>query len=337
MSNPERQFPGIRVLGTIGWIAAGLLVGWLEIGRRSRTAILCKIGGHLRRPCLGIFCLTLPHTPPPKPARAASRSATCWDSMPWPDEKLVVFGVRHRLVFDLHSHCSSITAPTNLFLNDIEFDNPAGTMTIGQMSEIFFMLVMPFFFVRLGVKYMLLVGMIAWAVRYVLFASGNAGPATWMLYVGIVLHGICYDFFFVTGYIYVDKKAPDSIRASAQGFITLVTWGVGGFIGSALVGTSGATTTSSVPNRPPRTIGTASGSCRRSLPRSCSSCSRSCSTTESIRAGLSRLRAEVRIAPIALVNRERAPADRSPSRPLKLRLNARCGLTCGRFLPRFSA
>jgi MFS family permease len=111
-----------------------------------------------------------------------------------------------------------------------------GKMTIGQMSEIFFMLVMPVFFVRLGVKYMLLVGMLAWVVRYVLFAYGNSTDLMWMLYIGIALHGICYDFFFVTGYIYVDKKATDAIRASAQGFITLVTLGIGGFIGTWLAG-----------------------------------------------------------------------------------------------------
>jgi nucleoside transporter len=125
---------------------------------------------------------------------------------------------------------------TNVFLNDIGVSNAAGKMTIGQMSEIFFMLVMPVFFVRLGVKYMLLVGMLAWAIRYVLFAYGNVDDAMWMLYIGIALHGICYDFFFVTGYIYVDKKASDAIRASAQGFITLVTLGVGGFIGTWLAG-----------------------------------------------------------------------------------------------------
>jgi len=98
------------------------------------------------------------------------------------------------------------------------------------------MLVMPVFFVRLGVKYMLLVGMAAWAARYVLFAYGNPTDLMWMLYIGIALHGVCYDFFFVTGYIYVDKKATDSIRASAQGFITLVTWGIGGFIGTWAAG-----------------------------------------------------------------------------------------------------
>src|SRR2546426_10210157 len=109
-------------------------------------------------------------------------------------------------------------------------------LTMGQMSEIFFMLVMPWFFRRLGVKYMLLVGMAAWTTRYLLFAAGNNGALVWMLYGGILLHGICYDFFFVTGQIYVDRKAPNDLRAAAQGFIAFVTLGIGMLIGSWLSG-----------------------------------------------------------------------------------------------------
>jgi MFS family permease len=125
---------------------------------------------------------------------------------------------------------------TNPFLNEIGVVNAAGKMTLGQMSEIGFMLVMPWFFRRLGVKYMLLAGMAAWTARYVLFAFGDNDALVWMLYGGILLHGICYDFFFVTGQIYVDRKAPGDLRAAAQGFIAFVTLGVGMFIGSWLSG-----------------------------------------------------------------------------------------------------
>ena len=125
---------------------------------------------------------------------------------------------------------------TNLFLNDLGMQGVAGKQTLGQMSEVIFMILMPFFFVRLGVKKMLLVGMLAWVARYALFANGNLGPSVWMLYVGILLHGVCYDFFFVTGQIYTDRKASKDIRASAQGFIALITYGVGLGIGSAFGG-----------------------------------------------------------------------------------------------------
>jgi len=119
-----------------------------------------------------------------------------------------------------------------MFLNELNVSNAAGKMTFGQMSELFFMLVMPWFFRRLGVKWMLLVGMAAWTARYAFFAYGNNADLVWMLYAGILLHGVCYDFFFVTGQIYVDRKAPPDLRAAAQGFIAFVTLGVGMFIGS---------------------------------------------------------------------------------------------------------
>lgn len=231
MSDPAKQFPGIRVLGTIGWIAAGLLVGYMGI-EASNTTILIAAGGSV---LLGIYCLVLPNTPPNnRGARVTLSSVLGLDALQlmrrWP---FAVFVVGSFLV------CIPLQfyyAFTNQFLNEIGVANAAGKMTIGQMSEIGFMLVMPLFFARLGVKYMLLVGMLAWAVRYVCFAYGNPESSMWLLYLGIALHGICYDFFFVTGQIYVDREAGNNIRAAAQGFIAFVTLGVGGFIGTYVSG-----------------------------------------------------------------------------------------------------
>ncbi len=231
MSSPEKQFPGVRVLGTIGWIAAGLLIGFLQYEKSSTALQIAAVSSAV----LGLYCLALPHTPPPKAGQKVTvRDILGLDALSLMREpSFVVFVIGSFLIcIPLQFYYGF----TNQFLNDIGVSNAAGKMTIGQMSEILFMLVMPVFFARLGVKYMLLVGMIAWAVRYVLFGYGNASDGMWMLYIGIALHGICYDFFFVTGYIYVDKKAPEGIRASAQGLITLVTLGVGGFIGTWLAG-----------------------------------------------------------------------------------------------------
>lgn len=265
MSSPEKQFPGVRVWGTIGWIVAGLLIGFLVVADTSPAATvdgpswkgvedtnLPLMIGAAASAVLGLYCLTLPHTPPPNAGRKISVSDVLGL------DALSLLKKFPFLVFIIGSFLVCIPlqfyyAFTNPFLNDIgfpslanklinvgafefKFPGPVGVMTLGQMSEIVFMLVMPIFFVRLGVKYMLLVGMLAWAVRYVLFAFGGLGPNEWMLYVGIALHGVCYDFFFVTGYIYVDKKAPPAIRASAQGFLTLVTLGVGGFVGTWIAG-----------------------------------------------------------------------------------------------------
>lgn len=234
MSDPERQFPGIRVLGTIGWIAANQLMDFWGIGDTNMTF---QIGAGTSL-LLAIFCLTLPNTPPSNPGgRIDVRTILGLDSLRLMKQwSFAVFVIGSFLIcVPLQFYYSFAQG----FLKDIGVTNVLVKMSFGQVSEIFFMLVMPFFFVRLGVKYMLLVGMAAWALRYFLFSFGDAGDGMWMLYVGILLHGICYDFFFVTGYIYVDKKAPDTIRASAQGFITFVTWGVGGFIGSNLAGMTG--------------------------------------------------------------------------------------------------
>ncbi len=230
MTNPEREFPGIRVLGTIGWIVAGLFIGSLGLEATEKPLQLAAAGSV----ALGLFCFALPHTPPQKKSRVTMRDVLGLDA-------LSLLGERSFAIFVLGSFLICIPlqfyyAFANLFLNELHVSNAAGKMTLGQMSEIFFMLVMPWFFRRLGVKYMLLVGMAAWTARYALFAFGDNGALVWMLYGGILLHGICYDFFFVTGQIYVDQKAPGDLRAAAQGFIAFVTLGVGMLIGSWVSG-----------------------------------------------------------------------------------------------------
>jgi nucleoside transporter len=225
------------VLGTIGWIVAGLFIGTLGLEATAMPLRLAAGASVL----LGIFCLALPHTPPMQAAAASPGRAS--------DDVRAVLGLdalklmkdRSFAIFVLGSFLVCIPlqfyyAFANLFLNELSVINAAGKMTLGQMSEIFFMLVMPWFFRRLGVKNMLLVGMAAWAARYALFAAGNNGGLVWMLYAGILLHGVCYDFFFVTGQIYVDQQAPSGLRAAAQGFIAFVTLGVGMFIGSWVSG-----------------------------------------------------------------------------------------------------
>jgi nucleoside transporter len=226
MKDPGREFPAIRVLGTIGWIVAGLLIGTLGLEATATPLQLAAASSLV----LGVFCLALPHTPPQKQSRARLADILGLDA-------LKLLGERSFAIFVIGSFLICIPlqfyyAFANLFLNELHVTNAAGKMTLGQMSEIFFMLVMPWFFRRLGVKYMLLVGMAAWTARYVLFAYGNSSDLVWMLYAGILLHGICYDFFFVTGQIYVDRRAPADLRAAAQGLIAFVTLGVGMFIGS---------------------------------------------------------------------------------------------------------
>jgi len=231
MRDTRQEFGPIRVFGTFGWIVAGLLIGSLGI---EATALPLRIaaGGSL---LLGLYSFTLPHTPP-----LASRTGGGLEQV-IPRRSLLLLRDRSVGVFAVASLLICIPLQfyytfTNLYLNELGIVNAAGKMSGGQMSELVCMLLIPVFFRRLGVKYMLAVGMLAWVGRYAAFAWGNATDLTWMLWAGILLHGVCYDFFFVTGQIYIDRKAPQELRAATQGLITLLTYGVGMFVGAWLSG-----------------------------------------------------------------------------------------------------
>jgi nucleoside transporter len=234
MKDPKIEFGPIRVFGTLGWIVAGITISSFQL---EATAIPLRLAAASSL-ALAIYALTLPHTPPLKQAAA---SAGFGLSKIVPPEAVRLLKDRSFAIFVAASFLICIPLQfyyvfTNPFLVEIGVSNPAGKMTGGQMSELFCMLLIPWFFRRLGVKYMLIAGMAAWALRYALFAYGNPGAGLWMLYLGILLHGICYDFFFVTGQIYVDRKAPLAYRAAAQGMLTMVTYGAGMLLGSFLSG-----------------------------------------------------------------------------------------------------
>ncbi len=225
MTNPEKEFPGIRVLGTIGWIVAGLLLTQLSWDKTIGMFYL-NAGAAL---ALGLFSFTLPNTPPTSSGPISARQILGLDA-------LVMLKNRSYLIFMVSSMliCIPLAFYYQITSRVVEMTGlPIGqTMSYGQMSEIFFMLVMPFFFVRLGVKWMLAVGMLAWITRYALFAIGAPDEVRWMILGGVLLHGICYDFFFVTGQIYTDQAVPRQIRAQAQGMLVLFTLGLGMFIGA---------------------------------------------------------------------------------------------------------
>lgn len=230
MTNPEKEFPGIRVLGTIGWIAAGLALSWLKADT-SINMFHLTIGSGV---VLGLMSFALPHTPP------TASSPVSIGQILGVDAFKLLFTNTSYLIFMAASTLICIPLAFYYMITSriVEMGGlPIGqTMSYGQMSEIFFMLVMPFFFARLGVKWMLAVGMLAWVTRYGLFAVGAPDEIAWMITTGILLHGICYDFFFVTGQIYTDQVAPKEIRAQAQGMLVLFTLGLGMFVGAQVAG-----------------------------------------------------------------------------------------------------
>jgi nucleoside transporter len=239
IEDQERQFPRIRVWGTIGWIIAGLMISFVVtpmLGgvKAEETAWPLYLAG-ITSILLGLYAFTLPHTPPAAAGQPVSfRSVAGLDAMRQLGSKSFwVFIISALLI------CIPLAVYynyTQLFLEAARVKNIAATQTLGQMSEMLFMLAMPLMFRRLGVKWMLVLGMTAWVVRYALFASAAPNAVFWMIALGILLHGVCYDFFFVTGQIYVDKKSTPAIRGQAQGFFVLVTYGVGMLIGAQIAG-----------------------------------------------------------------------------------------------------
>jgi nucleoside transporter len=251
IDDQEKQFPLIRVFGTVGWIVAGLFIGYV-LGQFSGDQLpdrtpLPLYTTAIASIALGIYSFTLPHTPPSGAGeRVSIRSIFGLDA-------LSQLGSRPFYIFIASSLliCIPLAAYYNfapIYAANAVYDqgttnglvallpNPSSLMSLGQMSEVAFMLLMPLCFARLGVKWMLAVGMGAWVLRYALFAFGAPDAIFWTVAVGILLHGICYDFFFVTGQIYVDKKSTPAVRGQAQGFLVFITYGVGMFIGAQVSG-----------------------------------------------------------------------------------------------------
>ncbi|MGM0946564.1 MAG: nucleoside permease [Bacteroidota bacterium] len=235
MKDPAKEFSIIRVWGTIGWIAAGILISWMAWdsqagmanGLLRNTWLMASVVSVL----LGFFSFTLPQTPP-----RADRSTDFKLSEMLGLDALSLLKHRNFAIFFISSILICIPLAfyyqnASPFLTEIGVENSTGKMTLGQISEVLFMLALPIFFSRFGIKKTLIVAMLAWAARYLFFAFGNADEQVWMLLVGIALHGVCYDFFFVSGQIYTDAHAGTKFKSSAQGLITLATYGVGMLIG----------------------------------------------------------------------------------------------------------
>ncbi len=239
LDNQEKEFPFVRVFGTLGWAAIGTFMGYVLQQDSSPTGLYIGAGAAL---FLGLYSFTLPHTPPP-----AAGQTTSWKQIAGIDafhalksRSFVVFLAAAMLIFiafgTYFPYAPVFFQDLNQTLSLSHFSNPSFEMSFGQWSEIIFMLLIPFFFARLGVKWMLVLGMLAWVARFTIFASAAMTGTFWLIMIGILVHGICYDFFFVTGQIYLDKKTAPAIRGQVQGLLVLLTQGVGFFLGTQLSG-----------------------------------------------------------------------------------------------------
>jgi nucleoside transporter len=245
MSNPEKEFPPIRVLGTIAWIAVTNLIGYMGWGDKSTIFYVSMVTAA----AIGLYSFTLPDTPPTIKGSVSFGHVIGKDAFVlFKDRSFAIFFIASVLICIPLAFYYAMANPaiTDSYKAAFISANPGkalpetfyveNKMSLGQASEVLFMLLLPFAYSRFGIKNILIVGLLAWIIRFLFFGYGNAGTSEWMLYGGIVLHGICYDFFFVSGMIYTDEKAGEKIKSSAQGLISLATYGLGMFIGSALSG-----------------------------------------------------------------------------------------------------
>jgi len=241
MANPEIEFPPIRVFGTIAWIVIVNVVGWYGWGDKAtifQLALLLSL-------VLGVFSFFLPHTPPGKSKEPFSYAQLIGK------DAFVLFKSKSFSLFFISSVLiciplafyytwanPSLTDAYILAFPNINADSFAieNKMSLGQVSEIVFLLMLPFAYRKWGLKNIFIIGLLAWVIRFLFFGYGTADNTPWMLYLAILLHGVCYDFFFVSGQIYIDKKAGTAIKAQAQGLITLATYGIGMLLGNLIAG-----------------------------------------------------------------------------------------------------
>jgi nucleoside transporter len=231
VKNAGNEFPLIRVFATFGWIFVGLVVGWLRLEKSAGQLLLAGVASVV----MGLFSLTLPHTPPSDKGKPVTVGTVLGL------DALVMMKRPSFLIFVIASVLACIPLTfyfsfTGAYLEELHVDNVAGKLTLGQVSEVGAMLLMPLIFRRFSLKAIMLGGLFAWSLRYGLLAYGNNGSLVWMFYLAILLHGICFDCFFMTGQIYTDQEAPPNLRSSAQGLLAFLTYGVGMYIGSRLSG-----------------------------------------------------------------------------------------------------